>query len=136
MNDSTDEASTDETVRLGEIVGASVKNAGKNIEVNSIDTAFGVLCTVQYIENVVCPKTKKDIQSVLTRHNSGRYSVSSLEMAKGFGRFLVGLIPTNIPNPLQRPVRHHSSHLKSIGRKREVSIRESRTVATPGTPRT
>ena len=99
MNDSTDEASTDETVRLGEIVGASVKNAGKNIEVNSIDTAFGVLCTVLYIENVVCPKTKKDIQSVLTRHNSGRYSVSSLEMAKGFGRFLVGLIHTNIPNP-------------------------------------
>ena len=64
------------------IVGATVKNAGKNMEVNSIDTAFGASGAVPKVENVVYPKTEKEIQSVLTRHNSGRYTVSPSDKPK------------------------------------------------------
>ena len=55
------------------IVGVDVKSVGMDMEVNSISTAFGASGAVPKEENIVYPKTKKEIQSVLTRHNSGRY---------------------------------------------------------------
>ncbi|MGN0844831.1 MAG: zeta toxin family protein, partial [Kiritimatiellia bacterium] len=58
------------------IVGVDVKNVGKDMEVNSIATAFGASGAMPKIENVIYPKTKKEIQSFITRHNSGRSTES------------------------------------------------------------
>ena len=58
------------------IVGVDVKSVGRDMEVNSISTAFGASGAVPKEENIVYPKTKKEIQSVPTRHNSGRYPES------------------------------------------------------------
>ena len=58
------------------VVGVDVKNAGKNMEVNSITTAFGAEGMHPKENNVIYPKGAEEMRSVLTRLNSGRYTAS------------------------------------------------------------
>ena len=58
------------------VVGADVKNAGRDIDVNSIATVFGAEGISIKEGNLVYPETQEEERSVLTRLNSGRYTAS------------------------------------------------------------
>ena len=58
------------------IVGADVKNAGRELTVNSIATTFGAEGIHPKEDGIVYPKSSEEVRSVLTRLNSGRYPAS------------------------------------------------------------
>ena len=57
-------------------IGIEIKNAGRDIYVNSINTAFSANRALPQIDNIIYPKTIEEKQSVLTRLNYGRYPIS------------------------------------------------------------
>ncbi|MBR1920747.1 MAG: hypothetical protein IJ829_01945, partial [Kiritimatiellae bacterium] len=62
-----------ERPRLAKEAAAATARSAK---VNSIKTAFGADGATPKIENVIYPKSKEELQSVLIRHDSGRYTVA------------------------------------------------------------